>query len=74
MGVMNITAGQEAVLTLGTTAAMAAPGGTDGLVIDLMQDVTINASPGIVRYSVLDNPSSKAFTTVNENSFHLMCY
>lgn len=71
MGVMNITAGQEAVLTLGTTAAMAAPGGTDGLVIDLMQDVTINASPGIVRYSVLDNASSKAFTTVNENSVSL---
>ena len=33
-----------------------------------MQELTINASLGIVRYSVLDNPSSKAFTTVNENS------
>jgi len=66
--VINVTAGTEAILTLGTTAAMAEPLGTNGMIIPLMQDVTINASPGIVRYSVLDNPSSKAFTTVNENS------
>ena len=66
--VINVTAGTEAILTLGTTAAMAEPLGTNGLVIPLMQDVTVNASPGIVRYSVLDNASSKAFTTVNENS------
>ena len=68
MAVMNITSGNQAVLTLGTTAAMAAPAGTDGMVIPFVQDVTVNASPGIVRYSVLDNASSKAFTTVNENS------
>ena len=68
MAVINVTAGTEAILTVGTTAAMAEPAGTNGLVIPLMQDVTVNASPGIVRYSVLDNASSKAFTTVNENS------
>ena len=68
MAVINVTAGTEAILTVGTTAAMAQPAGTNGLVIPLMQDVTVNASPGIVRYSVLDNASSKAFTTVNENS------
>jgi len=68
MAEINVTAGTEAILTLGTTEAMAAPGGTGGMVIPLMQDVTVNASPGIVRYSVLNNPSSKAFTTVNENS------
>ena len=68
MAVINVTAGTEAILTVGTTAAMAEPLGTNGLVIPLMQDVTVNASPGIVRYSVLDNASSKAFTTVNENS------
>ena len=68
MAVMNVTAGNEAVLTLGTTAAMAAPGNSDGFVIPLVQDITVNASPSIVRYSVLDNASSKAFTTVNENS------
>ena len=68
MAVINVTAGTEAILTVGTTASMAEPAGTNGLVIPLMQDVTVNASPGIVRYSVLDNASSKAFTTVNENS------
>lgn len=66
--VINVTAGTEAILTLGTTAAMAEPLGVNGMIIPLMQDVTVNASPGIVRYSVLDNASSKAFTTVNENS------
>ena len=69
--VMNITAGNEAVLTLGNTSVLAAPGVSGGMVIPLMQDVTVNASPGIVRYSVLDNASSKAFTTVNENSISL---
>jgi hypothetical protein len=68
MAVMNITSGNQAVLTLGTTEAMAAPGGTDGMIIPFVQDITVNASPGIVRYSVLSLGSSKAFTTVNENS------
>ena len=71
MAVINVTPGQEAVLTLGTTAALATPGVTDGMVIPLMQDVTVNASPGIVRYSVLSDASSQAFTTVNENSISL---
>ena len=68
MAVMNITSGNQAVLTLGTTADMAKPAGTNGMIIPFVQDVTVNAAPGIVRYSVLDNASSKAFTTVNENS------
>ncbi len=68
MAVMNITSGNQAVLTLGTTAAMAAPAGADGMIIPFVQDVTVNAAPGIVRYSVLDSGSSSAFTTVNENS------
>jgi hypothetical protein len=68
MAVMNITAGSQAILTLGNTEALSLPGATDGMVIPFVQDVTINAAPGIVRYSVLDSSSSKAFTTVNENS------
>ena len=66
--VINVTAGSQAVLTLGTTATMAKPGGTGGMIIPFVQDVTVNAAPGIVRYSVLDSSSSQAFTTVNENS------
>ena len=68
MGVLNITAGSQAILTLGNTEALSLPGATDGMVIPFVQDVTVNAAPGIVRYSVLDSSSSKAFTTVNENS------
>ena len=68
MAVINVTPGTECILTLGNTSALAVPGVSGGMVIPLMQDVTINAAPGIVRYSVLDDSSSKAFTTVNENS------
>ena len=71
MAVINVTSGSQAVLTLGTTDAMSLPGGTDGLIIPLMQDVTVSATTGSVRYSVLSSPSSSAFTTVNENSVTL---
>jgi len=68
MGVINVTAGSQAILTLGTTEAMARPAGTNGMIIPLLQDLTISATPGTVRYSTLDSASSSAFTTVNENS------
>mgnify|MGYP003129720571 CR=1 FL=1 len=68
MGVINVTAGSQAILTLGNTEALSIPGAAGGMVIPLMRDVTVNASPGTVRYSTLDSSSSSAFTTVNENS------
>ena len=71
MAVINVTSGSQAVLTLGTTDAMSLPGGTNALVIPLMQDVTVSASTGTTRYSTLDSSSSSAFTTVNENSVSL---
>lgn len=71
MAVINVTSGSQAVLTLGNTEAMSLPGGSDALVIPLMQDVTISASTGSTRYSTLDSSSSSAFTTVNENSVSL---
>ena len=71
MAVINVTSGSQAVLTLGTTDAMSLPGGTNGVIIPLMQDVTVSATTGSVRYSVLSSPSSSAFTTVNENSVTL---
>ncbi len=67
MGVINVTSGSQAILTLGNTEALSLPGATNGMVIPLLQDVTVNASPGTVRYSTLDSTSSSAFTTVNEN-------
>ena len=72
--VINVTAGSQAILTLGTTDAMSLPGGTNGMIIPLVQDVTINTAPGTVRYNTLDSTSSSAFTTVMENeiSFNML--
>ena len=73
-GVINVTAGSQAILTLGNTEVLAAPGATNGFVVPLVQDITVTASPGTVRYSTLDSTSSSAFTTVNENevSFNML--
>ena len=71
MAVINVTAGAQAILTLGNTEALSLPGATNGMVIPFMQDVTVNATPGTVRYSTLDSTSSSAFTTVNEYSISL---
>lgn len=68
MAVINVTAGLQATLNLGTTEAMSLPGGADVLAVPLMQDVTVSASTGTTRYSVLSSPASSAFTTTNENS------
>jgi len=71
MAVINITAGSQAILTLGANATQAAPGGSGGLVIPTVQDVTVNAGTQTVRYSTLDSSASSAFTTVNENEISL---
>ena len=69
--VINVTSGSQAILTLGSNTALAVPGATNGMVVPLMQDITVNATPGTVRYSTLDSTASSAFTTVNENSISL---
>jgi len=71
MAVINVTNGTQAILTLGQTDALALPGATGGMVVPFVQDITVNATPGTVRYSTLDSTSSSAFTTVNENSVSL---
>lgn len=68
MATINVTAGSQAILTLGNTQPLATPGAAGSLSIPFLQDVTISAAPGTVRYSTLDSSSSSAFTTVNENS------
>jgi len=74
MSVINVTAGSQAILTLGNTEVLAAPAAVGGLVVPLVQDVTVSAAPGTVRYSTLDSGSSSAFTTTNENeiSFNML--
>lgn len=77
MAVINVTNGTQAILTIGanstpaTATAQAVPGNAAGLVVPFVQDITVNATPGTVRYSTLDSTSSSAFTTVNENSISL---
>lgn len=67
-GVINVTAGSQAILVLGNTSALAIPGAAGSLNVPLMQDLTISTSPGSVRYSTLDSTASSAFTTTVENS------
>jgi len=71
MAEMNVTSANKAVLTIGDTAPNAVPGAAAGMVIPLVQDITVSAAPGTVRYSVLSSASSSAFTTVNENNISL---
>ena len=64
---INVTAGSQAILTLGNSSTIATPGNAAGFVVPLVQDVTVTTAPGTVRYSTLDSTSSSAFTTVMEN-------
>jgi len=74
MAVINVTAGSQAILTLGNTSALAVPGAANSLSIPLLQDLSISTTPGTVRYSTLDLTSSSAYTTVMENevSFNML--
>ena len=67
MAVINVTNGTQAILTIGNTAPLSVPGAAGSLVVPFVQDITVNATPGTVRYSTLDSTSSSAFTTVMEN-------
>lgn len=71
MAVINVTSGNQAILVLGNTSGLATPGAANSLVVPFVQDITVNATPGTVRYSTLDSTASSAFTTVNENSISL---
>ena len=46
---LNVTAGSQAIVTLGNTTVMAAPGGADGLALPTVQDVTVNAGTQSVK-------------------------
>jgi len=76
MAVMNVTDGTKVILTVidvatGSLANVHPSTGTNGLVIPTIQDITLNATPGTVRYSTLDSSASSAFTTTNENSLSM---
>ena len=67
MATINVTAGSQAVLFLGSDAATATPNDTDEMAVPFMQDITVNAATGVVRYKVLDSASEKAFTNPSTN-------
>ena len=71
MAVINVTSGSQAILTLGNTQPLSVPGVSNGLVVPLVQDITVNGTTGTTRYSTLDSTSSSAFTTTNENTISL---
>lgn len=71
--VINVSAGNEAVLVLADSAANANidAGATTGLVVPYMQDVTINNSTGVFRWKTLDNTAENAVTTPSTNQLSL---
>ena len=71
MAVINVTAGNKGVLTLGNTSVLVAPGASGGLEIPFIQDLTVNATTGVTRYKTLDSSSEKAFTTPSTNQVRL---
>lgn len=68
---INVASGSQAILTLGNTAPLAVPGASNGMVVPLVQDMTVGVQTNTVRYSTLDSPASNAFTTTNENTISL---
>ena len=67
MATINVTAGSQAVLYLGSDATTATPGDTDEMFVPHLNDITVNAATGVVRYKVLDSASEKAFTNPSTN-------
>lgn len=71
MSVINVTAGSQAILSLGNTSTIAEPDNAAAMQVPFMQDITVNASTGVTRYKVLDSSSEKAFTTPSTNQITL---
>ncbi len=71
MAIINVSAGSEAVLFLGDSAANANIAGSDGLSVPSMQDITLNNSTGVFRFKTLDNTAESAVTTPATNQITL---
>lgn len=72
MAVINVSAGNLAVLVLGDTAANAnIDASTNGLTVPFMQDITINNSTGVFRWKTLDSTAESAATTPATNQISL---
>jgi hypothetical protein len=71
MATINVSAGNEAVLVLGQSAANANFTANAGLVVPSMQDITINNSTGVFRWKTLDSTAENAATTPATNQLSL---
>tara|TARA_R110000772_G_scaffold157783_1_gene268959 strand:+ start:82 stop:564 length:483 start_codon:yes stop_codon:yes gene_type:complete len=71
MAVINVSAGSEAVLMLGDSAANVVPTSSDGITVPAMQDIVLNNSTGVFRWKQLDLTSESAVTTPSTNQITL---
>lgn len=71
MATINVSAGNEAVLVLGDSAANANIAAAAGLTVPSMQDITINNSTGVFRWKTLDSTAENAATTPATNQISL---
>lgn len=71
MATINVSAGNEAVLVLGDSAANANVAAGAGLTVPYMQDLTLNNSTGVFRWKTLDSTAESAATTPATNQISL---
>jgi hypothetical protein len=71
MAVINVNAGNEAVLVLGNSSANANAAANAGLTVPFMQDVTVNNSTGVFRWKTLDSTAENATTTPATNQISI---
>ena len=71
MATINVSAGNEAVLVLGDSAANANIAASAGLTVPSMTDITVNNSTGVFRWKTLDSTAENAATTPATNQISL---
>jgi hypothetical protein len=71
MAIINVSAGDEAVLSIGDSAANANVSAGTGLTVPYIQDITVNNSTGVFRWKTLDNTAESAVTTPATNQLSL---
>jgi hypothetical protein len=71
MAVVNVSAGEEAVLHLAVTDDATAGNANLALVVPQMQDITVNNTVGVFRFKTLDNTAESAVTIPATNQIAL---
>jgi hypothetical protein len=71
MATINVSAGNEAVLSLAADSANANVTANVALIVPSMQDITVNNSTGVFRWKTLDSTAESAATTPATNQISL---